>query len=454
WWFGFGHFAAGLYWIGLAFMTFPDRFGWMAPFAVIGLAAGLAVFPAFAAALLRLSGTFGVGRILVFSGLWTFLEWLRGWVFTGFPWNPMGSAWVVSDAMIQLAALTGVFGLSLLTVTVAAMPAVLADGEEGSDMRRELKYVSAAVLVLGAVWAGGALRLAGAVEGVQPGVVLRLVQPNIDQRLKWRSDLRSKHVERQLTMSGKSADPPPTHIIWAETAAPFYLAEEAEIREVMARAVPVGGYIITGAPRITPKREKPLKVYNSLHAIDGNGNVAATYDKFHLVPFGEYVPFKDILGLSKITEGSTGFTPGTGPLTIRLAGLPPFSPLICYEVIFPGRVTDPNDRPSWLLNITNDAWYGDSPGPHQHFAAARLRAVEEGLPLVRVANTGISGIIDAYGRTVARLELGQEGILDGALPVRLEGPTLYARMGDWIALAAMAVVCGAGMAMGARKPTN
>ncbi len=451
WWFGLGHFSAGLYWIGYAFLTFPDRYGWMAPFAVLGLSAGLAIFPAFVTMLLRLVPIVGVGRILLFSGLWTFFEWLRGWMFTGFPWNLIGSAWVVSDAMIQAAAVAGVYGLSLLSVAVAAMPAVLADPCEGRGMGRNMAAIVTAFVALGLVWGAGTVRLAGASGETQPGIVLRLIQPNIEQKLKWRSDLRSRHVEDQIRMSLQDSKVAPTHVIWAETAVPFYLANEARLRRTIAGAVPPEGLLITGAPRTPSARGASFRVFNSLHAINRQGDIVATYDKFHLVPFGEYVPFRNILKFSKITEGGTGFTPGPGPRTLELPGLPPVGPLICYEVIFPGHVTDAGDRPKWLLNITNDGWYGISSGPYQHFAAARLRAVEEGLPLVRVANTGISGVIDAYGRTLSRLDLGSAGVLDSPLPVPLEGMTIYAELGNWAALMAIFAFALSGIIIGCKN---
>ncbi len=447
WWFGFGHFAAGLYWIAFALLTKPERFGWMVPFAVFGLSALLALFPACAALLTRTVRGDGAGRILVFGAAWTALEWVRSWAFTGFPWNLIGTAWVISDGMIQLAAVTGVYGLSLLSVVAAAMPAVLTDG--GAEAGRKTIPVIAAFIVLGAVWGGGLVRLAGAGDAVVPDVRLRLVQPNIDQKLKWRPELRQQHVLRQVRMSTMPADTtqgdaPPTHVIWAETAAPLVLGNDPVSLAIIGSATPRGGLIITGAPRSTPAGEKPFRVWNSLHAVDDRGRVVGTYDKFHLVPFGEYVPFRGLLGIAKITEGRVDFSRGPGVRTLRLPGLPPVSPLICYEVIFPGRVADRRDRPGWLLNITNDAWYGRSSGPYQHFAAARMRAVEEGLPLVRVAGTGISAVVDAYGRTVARLGLGRAGVIDSALPAPLAGPTPYGRLGDRIVLLILITVAGAG----------
>jgi len=451
WWFGFGNAAAGLSWIGSAFFVDASQYGWMAPFAIAGMASGVAVFMAAATALSRMifdrRPLTTIGRILIFAAMWTLMEWVRGWAFTGFPWNLTGSVWVVSDAMIQLASLTGIYGLSLLTVVVASMPAVLADGE-----RRWLPVV-AAFAVLGIVWAGGQMRLASASNDVVAGVNLRLVQPNIPQALKWQRELRRGHVQKQLKMSlatslAKSPGSPPaaapTHVIWAETSVPYIIADTPGLAQVLAGAVPPGGLMIVGAPRASPRGILPRQIWNSLHVIDDKGRIKGTYDKHHLVPFGEYVPFRGILPVEKLTAGRQDFSPGPGVRTLAIDGLPPFSPLICYEVIFPGRVVDAARRPEWILNITNDGWFGQSFGPYQHFAAARLRAVEEGLPLVRVANTGISGVIDGYGRIVKRLGLGREGIIDSPLPAVLDKPTLYSRVGGWITVLMVFSSCWGG----------
>ena len=447
WWFGFGHFAAGLYWIAHALLVDAQKFGWMVPFAVGGLAAVVALFPAVAALLVRASGARGAGRVLVLGATWTALEWLRGWIFTGFPWNLMGTVWAVSEPMMQLAAVCGVYGLSLLSVTVAAMPAVLADGAVVE--RRALGAAVAAAAVLGVAWVGGAARLALAPGGEVADVRLRLVQPAIDQKLKWRPKLRLSHVKRQLDMSSAlpsgAAAQSPTHVIWAETAVPFNLASEPELLKALGAAVPAGGLLIAGAPRLTRREGAAARIWNSLHAVDERAAIVGTYDKFHLVPFGEYVPFRGLLDVSKLVPGRMDFSPGPGPVTLRLPGLPPFSPLICYEAIFPGRVLNKEDRPAWLLNITNDAWFGMSSGPYQHFAAARFRAVEEGLPLVRVANTGISAVVDAHGRIVAKLGLGVTGVLDSPLPVALEGITPYGLFGDWMVAALLLAAAGSGV---------
>jgi apolipoprotein N-acyltransferase len=251
-------------------------------------------------------------------------------------------------------------------------------------------------------------------------------------------------------MGSLPGDPPPTHVIWAEAAAPFFLGETPEALALLAEATPKDGLTIVGTLRRSPPGE-PHQVWNSLLAVNGSGRVAATYDKAHLVPFGEYVPFRNVIGLSSVAAGTADFSRGPGIGTLSLPGLPPVSALICYEVIFPAEVADRDRRPDWLLNLTNDGWYGHSPGPYQHLAAARLRAVEEGLPLVRVANTGISAIADAYGRVTDQLPLGAQGLIDGPLPVALKSETVYGRLGNGVVFVMVAVVAAAGFALGRRQ---
>ena len=428
WWFGFGYFVAGLYWVANAFLVEPEQFGWLAPIAVLGLAALLALFTGAGSFLARLSGVRGIGAVLVFAASWTGLEWVRSWALTGFPWNMIGTTWVFSESMVQGTALVGTLGLSLFTILAAAMPAALADPEV--KPRDGIAAIAGAFVIMAMLLAGGSVRLskAGSIDTVE-GVHLRLVQPNIPQRSKFQRELLDVHLQDHLQLGATPADVLPTHIIWGETAAAFFLGDDVLRRGRIADHTPAGGLTIVGALRRPPEGEE-FRVWNSLLAIDRSGAIVAHYDKSHLVPFGEYVPFRDLIGLSKLTAGTTDFSRGPGRVTLDLPSLPPVSPLICYEVIFPGNVTERGARPKWLLNLTNDAWYGLSAGPYQHFAAARLRAVEEGLPLVRVANTGISAIIDPYGRVVARLGLGERGIVDGPLPMALASPTMYSRFGN------------------------
>lgn len=456
--FGLGHFFAGLYWIANAFFVVGGPAAIAAWPAVAGLSSFLALYPALVAMAFRLicgERTFGIAEAAVFAALWTVGEWLRGWIATGFPWNPVGSVWVVSDAMLQITSLVGVFGLGMATAFAASVFA----GEwwHGGGIRRAGRWrlPAAAIIVLGLIWGFGAYRLEAApAVDENTGVALRLVQPNIPQRLKWQRDLRPRHVQDQIAMSRAPASPgqAPSLVIWAETATPFYMTDDAPLLAELARAVPEGGYLITGGLRRDSDAFDANR-FNSLAAIDGGGRVRASYDKVHLVPFGEYMPFADVLPFGKLTAGTVDFTAGATFEPIDLPGLPPMQPLICYEAIFPGGVVNADGpRPDWLLNITNDAWYGMSSGPYQHLAMVRIRAIEEGLPLVRVANTGISAVIDSFGRITAKLPLGEQGVVDAFLPSPIS-PTAYAVAGNLpvVASALILIIFFAGQRL---KSTN
>jgi len=441
WSFGFGFFVAGLYWIGAALLVDVAQFGWLLPFAVLGVPAGLALFTA--AGLLATHLTcerFNVGgtpRVLVLVVFWAVSEWLRGHVLTGFPWNLIGYAWSGDVPgglyVLQAASVVGIYGLSLLTVLAAALLARL------GDISGERKYAPYfAVALVAALAAGGAVRLGDDAGGVVPGMTVRLVQPSIPETLRNDPAEDAANFRRMLALTESPAATPPKLVIWPEAAAPPFLARDDAARRAIAAAIPRDAVALVGTVRTDPPPLRPEHVWNSLEAIDSQGKILASYDKSHLVPFGEYVPLRSILPISKITPGTIDFSAGPGPRTIALPGVPPFSPLICYEAIFPGAVVDPNDRPDWLLNVTNDAWYGYTSGPFQHFAIARTRAVEEGLPLVRDGNNGISGVVDAYGRVVRKFPLDGIGVLDARLPAKLP-PTLYAQIGDW-GFAALLVV--------------
>jgi apolipoprotein N-acyltransferase len=431
WSFGFGHMAAGLYWVGIAFLVDAPRFGVIMPFAIAGLAAGMAIFPALAVWTTAAIGGRGPARVVALATAWMIAEWVRSWLLTGFPWNLLGTVWSFSPEMLQLAAATGVWGLSWLTVLAAAAPALLVARGGGG------RIVGLMFLLLPALaWAGGAVRLDAAPPAdtaVVPDVRLRLVQASIPQSLKWVPELRRRHVDEQMRLSQQPAAAPVTHVIWPETAVPFLLDQDPDLRRILTAVIPPGGLLITGAPRAS-ENGADSRLWNSLQAIESRGDIVATYDKHHLVPFGEYTPWRWLLGAMKLTVGSTDFSAGPGPVTLPLPGLPAASPLICYEVIFPGQVVAAGVRPGWLLNVTNDSWFGLSSGPYQHFAAARLRAVEEGLPLIRAASSGISAVVDPYGRIAGHLGLNRIGVLDAALPLPIPRGTLYARLGNWVIL--------------------
>jgi apolipoprotein N-acyltransferase len=462
WGFGSGFFACGLYWISNALLIDAARFGWLIPIALGGLGLGLGLFHGLLTWLVWRSKAERSARLLVFAGLWVLLEMLRGWFLTGFPWNLMGSVWAAWPSMMQGASVIGTYGLSLLTVLLFSTPALMGwAGHKGQGRRRSAAQVAAAVGTLLLLAIVGKAMIPSAPAPTAEGVRLRLVQPNIPQAEKWQPERRMANLNAYLRLSLAPSDQPVTHVIWGETAVPYSLdgTNDSELRaalaEGLADADPQASLplLLTGAVRRTPQGQEPFQVWNSLVALDQKGQIQGWYDKSHLVPFGEYVPLRTVLPLPKITAGSVDFTAGPGRVTMALPGLPPFSPLICYEIIFPGAVALPpaeNQRPSWLLNITNDGWYGLSAGPHQHYATARLRAVEEGLPLVRVANTGISAIVDPWGREVVRLDLGAEGFVDGPLPLPI-APPLYAILGNPIPLTLALLTLVAGILLRRRK---
>ena len=451
WWWGFGHFLVGFYWIAESFLVDAPRFGWMIPFIVGGLAGYMALFAGLAALATRWLSLGGPAKVVAFAAWWTVGEWLRGHVLGGFPWNLAGYAAAFSDAFNQYAALGGIWGLSLLVVAVAAMPAALWDGPR----RRALWALGAVVLVAGLVYAGGLVRLADAENIGVPHVLLRVVQPNIAQTLKWQRGQAEQNValQRELTIVVPGAENI-SAAIWPETAVPFRLERDPRLRQWLGEAVRPGALLITGAPRGEPLQGDLQRIYNSAEVLEHDGTLIDSYDKFHLVPLGEYVPLRQVFPfISKITPGDLDFTPGPGPRTLALPGLPPVGPLICYEVIFPGRVVDRANRPQWLLNITNDGWFGTSTGPHQHFVSARLRTVEEGLPMVRAANTGISGLIDPYGRVLSQIDLGKSGVRDLPLPTALAPPP-YARLGDWTLAIQLLLAFGLAFLLARRQPQD
>ena len=440
WFFGVGYFVVGLWWVTNALLVDFDRWWWMIPVAALGLPILLSLFWGLALWAWRRIGFHGPGRVAALAALLGVAEWLRGWVLTGFPWNMPAYAWWPFDSMQQIASVIGAYGLTTITLLVMMAPAAGIDGVTGRIAPRAWAWPAAALGLIAAVAVFGHVRLAAAPdmradEANTPGVMLRLVQANFSQAEKWADALRNPNVDTQIALSQIEGWDGITHVIWPETAVTFSVADDPVRLADLAVAAPVGGYLLTGAPRVTIGIDTVRRVHNSMLAISPTAQVAASFDKAHLVPFGEYVPFGDLFAFSGVAGGG-GFVPGPGPQTIALDGLPPFSPLICYEAIFPGQVLaesgdDPSaPEPAWMLNITNDAWYGDSPGPRQHLQIVRMRAVEEGLPLVRAANTGISAVFDGYGRELARLDVGLRGVVDSPLPLPLSGRTIYAAIGE------------------------
>jgi len=434
WSHAFGFHVIGLYWVAVS-MTVDPAFYWMIPFGVVGLPALLSLLSGIAVTAWWVIPGRGPGKVLLLAVLLLAGEYLRGFIFTGFPWNLPGYAWVPWLPVLQTVSLVGVYGLSLVTLALGFVPAMLAGPHRG---RAGWGIAALLVVLAGAGTAWGWARLPDGAAATVPDIRLRLVQPNIPQELKWVRELWDQHFENlsELTLQAPEGAPP-TVVIWPETAIPYMVTSSPTTRQALAQLVPEDGLLITGAPRTEEMADGGRRYFNSLVAVDGAGAIQGVYDKHHLVPFGEYMPLGRYLPLQSIAGRSVDYSFGAGPTTLALPGLPPVAPFICYEAIFPGAVTG-EARPGWLLNITNDGWFGRTWGPHQHFATAVTRAVEEGLPLVRVAGTGISGVVDPYGRTLERLDLGERGIIDHDLPAALR-PTPYARWRD-LPLAALALL--------------
>jgi len=448
WWFGFGYHLIGLYWITEAILFEAARFWWLVPLAVPALSAVLALFIALPAGVawfaasgagsapgqreLRGSGGWsgdddhqaeiavtgaprraGAAQVMTLAGGWVLADLARQFVLTGFPWNPVGSIWAVpgrfGDVMLQPAALVSVHGLTLASIILACAPV----------LRWRGRGVCLAVLL---AWIGyGALRIAAPAPPDQPLRVI-LVQGNVPQGQKWEPELRDAVFDKYLRLTDQAvreAGPGADVVVWPETASPFLLGATAR---AAISAASHGQPVLAGAVRFDAA-DRPR---NTLFAVTGAGAAAAMYDKWHLVPFGEYQPSWAQVGIQLVPGG--GFASGPGPETLHVPGMPPVGPLICYEAIFPGQVVNEAERPDWMVNVTNDAWFGTSSGPRQHLAAARLRAVEEGLPLMRAANTGITVAYDSRGHEITRI--GME--LTGFRTVTLPGPlprTIFARLG-------------------------
>jgi apolipoprotein N-acyltransferase len=411
WLYGFGVALAGLYWLTEPVLTEAATFWWLVPFAAPVIAAAVAcytILPALAAYWTKP----GAGRLLVFAGVWELSNIAQQFWFSGFPWNFWGADWtapgMLGDIFIQPAAWVSVHGLTLFTVLLAGLPT--------------LRRTGLPILLAGvALWAGlGWVRLQTPVPPT--GITLALLQPNFPEPQDYSRPALEANWQRLLAMSSAGLNAKANAIIWPEDASPWQLDSDAGARAALA-AVTGTTPVLAGSLRVV----SPTDYRNSLVVTAGPVPALAFYDKWKLVPFGEYMPKWIPLKIIPDALGG-GFTPGSGPQTITVDGLPPFGPMICYEDVFPGQMVDESHRPAWLVVITDDAWFGDSSGPRQHFINARLRAVEEGLPLARAANSGPSAMIDPHGHVTAGLPLDAQGVLVTPLPGHLP-PTLFSRLG-------------------------
>lgn len=420
WWFGFGYFLAGLWWIGNAVLVEAEEFAWALPLAVLVLPALLALFYGLATAVARLVWASDIGRIAALAAGFGLAEWLRAVLFTGFPWNAIGYAAMPVPLFMQPVAAIGLYGVNAVAVFVFAMPALL--GSRGG----RLAGLVSVVLVVAAAAGFGLWRQQLPLEGDRT-VSVRIIQPSIDQAGKWDTTLRDEIFARQIGLSGEppaDGGPEPQIIVWPETSVPFLFTDRPDALATIGELLNEDQMMLAGAVRVEAGAGGAERYYNSIVAIDGGGEIVAAADKVHLVPFGEYLPFADLLGslgLRQFVNAPGMFSPGSSRTLLEIADGIRLLPMICYEIIFPGELGEADDADA-IVNITNDAWYGDTPGPYQHFRQAQVRAVEAGLPLIRAANNGISAVVDARGRIVDAFGLNVVGNIDVAMSVgRLPG---------------------------------
>lgn len=423
--FGAGLGVTGMNWLAHAMLLGDGYYAWLVPIIWIGFGLFFGLYYGLTGWLASFAKS-GVPRWLSFAGWFCILEWVRGWAFSGFPWNVVGNIWNGYLPILQVVSVVGVYGLGLLTVLLFTTP----------NFGRKVKPTLFSVLALALVYGFGSWRLYDAPKETVWGVHLRVVQPNVPCTLKWDPKEAQNNINKMIHLS-KETNADVTHVIWPESAVSFLININERARTQLMPAIRQGAVLITGAMRAVD--EKNRSVANSLVVLDDLTDIKAIYDKAHLVPFGEYTPLRGILPFDKFVPFDSDIVAGPGPKTIRIDKAPVAGPLVCYEAIFSGEVVEKKRRPQWMINVTNDGWYGLSAGPHHHFAMAQTRAVEEGLPLVRSANTGISGVIDPYGRIWGSLRLDETGVVDSPLP-RAIPPTPFSQYGNRVPLL-LAVLC-------------
>ncbi|MBE9475716.1 MAG: apolipoprotein N-acyltransferase [Proteobacteria bacterium] len=418
WWAGFGYFGLSMIWLVEPFFVEPEKHAILAPFALVAMSGGLALFWGGAFAFSKQFGA-GLGRYIIgLAVAWAAVEYLRSVLFTGFPWGLLGYTWIETP-IAQWASVVGPFGLVFMTIFGGLLML--------SFPSKHLAAPMVTVLFFGVLWTAGVWRIPDAGSVQETSIRVRLIQPNAPQHQKWDPDWMGVFFRRGLELTTAPAKQPVDLVVWPETSVPFALQDNAGDLQILSDAAGPRAHIIAGIRRFEADR-----LYNSMVHLDAKGGLVSVYDKSRLVPFGEYVPFSQYLsglGLRGLAANLQGFSAGDGPQVVSAYGLPAYLAMICYEAIFPWFVRTRENRPEFLLHITNDAWFGDTIGPFQHLVQVQFRAIEQGLPAVRSASTGISAAIDPYGQIVGRLKLNEPGFLDADLPVPL-GPTIYAGTGD------------------------
>ena len=434
-WFGVGHFGLGLSWIANALLIDISSLGWLYPITILAAGLFFGIFSGLATIFIcKFTSLFS--KYLAFTSFWSISEWLRSFILTGFPWNLIGSTLTFTPELYQSASIFGVYGLSLITILFCTSPILLF-----STSYKDKVIAFLLLLLLPLINYGyGSYRISKQHSNfIQNGINIRLVQPSIAQNLKWNIDTLEQNFSKHIELSKQDGLENIDFVIWGETASPFALDRDNKHKQQLLAAIPQQGYLITGAVRIQLSPSGRPIPFNSMLAFNKQGDIVTQYDKSHLVPFGEYIPLRQYFPnwIKPITNTITNFQAGLGPHSLKIADIPPFGTLICYEIIFPAQIVDKNNRPQWIINLTNDGWYGDSAGPHQHLVSTIMRAVEEGLTTVRVANNGISAVINPLGQIIAFMPLNHIGILDVQLPQKLSIATPYGTYGNIIPLSMM-----------------
>ena len=443
WWFGVGQFTVGLNWIATAFTYQAAMPAWLGWIAVALLSLYLAIFPATAAGLAwRWARHDRVALVFALAAAWIVTEWLRAGLFTGFAWNPVGVTLV--DLPIAAAAVwIGTYGLSAIVVLLAGALFLLA--------RPGTRPSGAAILV--AAIALGAAAWAMTSDAPVRDITLRVVQPNINQQDKWDPAFSAESFRRHARLSGDARTDRPRLLLWPEAATPEFLSVEPHARRRIAALLGPNDLLLLGGVELTfGPGGRPTAAYNSLFALDPAGRLRGRYDKAHLVPYGEYLPMRPLLsalGISRLAPGDLDFLSGPGPRTLDLPGFGRAGVQVCYEIIFSGQVVDRANRPDFLFNPSNDAWFG-AWGPPQHLAQARLRAIEEGLPVIRATPTGISAVIDANGALLGSVRQGVAGMIDSLMPGAAP-PTLFARFGNLLSLLLALLLAAGAIAVGRKS---
>lgn len=446
WWFAFGHHVVGLYWIAISLLVDAARFAWLIPFAVSLIPAVLALLAGGVGAIAHWLKRWNMCNPISIAALWSLSEFIRGETFIAFPWNPVASIWSFADAPLQLASVIGAHGLGLLTMMLAGLLAL--GGLKASHHRHYALALAGGGVLL--VFCFGVFRLPTQKPEVWDTMPIHIVQANIPQSLKWNQQLALQHLRHHLELSRTEK---PAIVIWPEVAIPFLVEPGTPVLGYIAEQLN-GNWLIAGASR-RDKNVDAKAIWNSIIVLSPNGEIVDAYDKVRLVPFGEFIPFRAwIPFIDRIAGGLGELAPGTTVKTVDIGnGMIPFAGLVCYEAIFShGILSSSGKRAEWFLNVTNDAWFGNSSGPYQHLHQARLRAIEYGLPLIRAANTGISAVIDPYGRILQKLGINTDGNINTFLPKPLSGETIYSRYGNvgYFLLVTMCALVSLGLRRNAR----